>query len=98
MHKCRAIPREEIALSFLKLPVRAGSNVSGIVPEPLIYRKFRIAAKIFAPAGLPGRGFFAEKFRRVLKMDFFTRAQSAKKRSQGEELSGMDNGGTLETA
>ena len=52
----------------------------------------------FCPAGLPGRGFFAEKFRRVLKMDFFTRAQSAKKRSQGEELSGMDNGGTLETA
>lgn len=46
MHKCHAIPREEIALSFLKLPVRAGSNVSGMVPESLIYRKFCSPAKL----------------------------------------------------
>ena len=50
IHKCRAIPFREIALSFMKTPIGAGLNASGVVPESLIYRKFSFPAKLsYAP-------------------------------------------------
>jgi hypothetical protein len=56
VHKRHAIPFKEIALSFMKRPIKVGLRASGMVPESLIYRKFCFLANLSCVSQPTGSG------------------------------------------
>jgi hypothetical protein len=49
-HKCRAIPLEETALTFIKRPIEAGPAALGTLLESLSYRKIHLPARLSCAA------------------------------------------------